>query len=429
MITVIGLDGGPLAPEAQAALAEATCVVGAARHIDAVAVPERARRLTLGRLDVAVAEVVAATGPVVVLASGDPGFFGIVRALRAAGAHPRVLPAVSSVALAFARIGLTWDDALVVSAHGRNDSGRSARRALAAALGHSKAAILTAPGHAEPEAFLPALGDAGRDVYVAECLGTPQERVTHVAAGADLPAAGPGTSATEESPPGAWRHPNVVLAVRPDRRIAPAMGWLPGHQGAPDGWALPPERFEHRASMITKPEVRAVALARLAPRPGTVVWDIGAGSGSVAVECARFGARAIAFERNDDDCARIRANAATHGMEVEVRPGDAPTQIRTAPPPLPPDAVFIGGGGTEAVTAVLTAGRPARVVIALAALDRVRPAYDVLIEHDYEVAGTQLHASRLAALPDGSLRLAATNPVTLLWGYSSGGAEGPDESG
>ena len=80
-------------------------------------------------------------GPVVVLASGDPGFFGIVRALRARGLAPAVIPAVSSVALAFARLGLDWDDALILSAHGRDPG-----RALAAALAHPKAAILTAPG-------------------------------------------------------------------------------------------------------------------------------------------------------------------------------------------------------------------------------------------------------------------------------------------
>ena len=78
-----------------------------------------------------------------VLASGDPGFFGIVRALRARGIRPAIFPAVSSVALAFARLGLDWDDALVTTAHGRDP-----RRALAAALAHPKAAILTAPGTA-----------------------------------------------------------------------------------------------------------------------------------------------------------------------------------------------------------------------------------------------------------------------------------------
>ncbi|MFD0777068.1 hypothetical protein ACFQZ2_24295, partial [Streptomonospora algeriensis] len=156
------------------------------------------------------------------------------------------------------------------------------------------------------DAFLPELLRAGRRVHVAQRLGTDDEEVVSLAPGQQVP---------ERS----WAAPNVVLAVDPDRALAPAMAWMPGHQGAPPEWALPAESFEHRASLITKPEVRALALARLAPRPGTVVWDVGAGSGSVAVECARFGARAVAFERNPDDCERIRANARAHGVAVEVR--------------------------------------------------------------------------------------------------------------
>src|SRR6202020_1595671 len=110
-------------------------------------------------------------------ASGDPGFFGIVRALRARGVQPGVIPAVSSVALAFARLGLDWDDALVLSAHGR-DTGPVA----AAALAHPKAAILTGPPEATTGALRSALRAAGRTVYVAERLGTPDERVRDLTA-------------------------------------------------------------------------------------------------------------------------------------------------------------------------------------------------------------------------------------------------------
>ena len=117
-------------------------------------VPGSARVAELTRLDEALAEIEAAGGPAVVLASGDPGFFGIVRALRARGIRPAVLPAVSSVALAFARLGLDWDDALVLSAHGRDPG-----PVTAAALAHPKAAILTAPGRAGRRA---GRGAAGR---------------------------------------------------------------------------------------------------------------------------------------------------------------------------------------------------------------------------------------------------------------------------
>ncbi|QBI55402.1 precorrin-6y C5,15-methyltransferase (decarboxylating) subunit CbiE [Streptomonospora litoralis] len=407
MITVIGLDGAPLTDRAAAALSAAVCVAGARRHLDAAAehIAAGAERVPIGDLAAATEAVLAARGPSAVLASGDPGFFGVLRSLRERGAEVEVVPAVSSVATAFARIGLPWDDAVVVSAHGRGDSGRGVRRALAAALAHPKAAILTAPGTAGPEAFLPELLRAGREVHVAQRLGSAEERVTRVAD------AGAGAVAAERS----WAAPNVVVAVDPARAIAPTMAWLPGHQGAPSNWALAEERFEHRASLITKPEVRALALARLAPRPGTVVWDVGAGSGSVAVECARFGARAVAFERNPEDCARIRANARAHGTEVEVCEGDAAGALDAAAARLAPDAAFVGGGD-DAVAAAVCAHRPERIVVALASLDRIRPLHDLLTSAGYTVGGSQMQASRLADLPNGSLRLAAANPVTLLWG-------------
>ncbi|GAB3213974.1 precorrin-6y C5,15-methyltransferase (decarboxylating) subunit CbiE [Marinactinospora thermotolerans] len=408
MITVIGVDGGPLGAEAVASLAGAACVAGAQRHLDAVEVPAGTRRIAIRALDAALEQIMSDPGPVAVLASGDPGFFGIVRALRARGAEPRVLPGVSSVALAFARLGLPWDDAVVVSAHGRAEQGRGPRRALAAALAHPKAAILTAPGGAGPEAFLPALLAAGRRVHVAQRLGTADEQVTLVGEG--------------EASRRTWAHPNVVVAVDPENAVAATMAWTSGHPGAPDGWALGEDAFEHRASMITKPEVRALVLARLGPRPGTVVWDVGAGSGSVAVECARFGAHAIAFERDRADRERIRRNAAAHGVRVEVVAGTAPASTEAA---MSPDAVFVGGGG-PAVLAGVVRRRPARVVVALAAVDRVRPAHDLLAEAGYVVSGAQVQASRLAPLPGGSLRFAAANPVTVLWAT---GAETTGEQG
>ena len=126
MITVVGMDGSPLGPLAEAALAAATLVVGGRRHLAALPVPAGpaavagVRTVVLGELAPALEVLAAHDGDAVVLASGDPGFFGIVRALRERGLAAVVLPAVSSVALAFARAGLPWDDAAVVSAHGRD---------------------------------------------------------------------------------------------------------------------------------------------------------------------------------------------------------------------------------------------------------------------------------------------------------------------
>jgi precorrin-6Y C5,15-methyltransferase (decarboxylating) len=142
------------------------------------------------------------------------------------------------------------------------------------------------------------------------------------------------------------------------------------------------------------------------------VWDVGAGSGSVAVECARFGARAVAIDRDPEQCARVRANAARHGVHVQVEHGTAPDGLADLPTP---DAVFVGGGDAPVLAAVL-ARAPTRVVVALASVDRIRPVRDTLRTAGYDTDGCQLQSARLADLPNGSIRLAPANPVTLLWG-------------
>jgi precorrin-6B C5,15-methyltransferase / cobalt-precorrin-6B C5,C15-methyltransferase len=171
--------------------------------------------------------------------------------------------------------------------------------------------------------------------------------------------------------------------------------------------------------MITKAEVRALAVARLRPRLGRLVWDVGAGSGSVGIECALLGAAVVAVEQDEAACALVRGNAAEHGVDVRVVRGEAPAALESLPQP---DAAFVGGGGPGVVEAIARRPRecgPDRVVVALAALDRVAPAADALRGNGFAVEGVQLSAARLAGLPGGSLRLAATNPVVLLTGERS----------
>ena len=456
MITVIGLDGSPLTPRASAAIAGASLVLGGRRQLAAMApalavagapaadLPATgqpatrqtdggqtdggaARLIPLGPLRPALDVLAAHEGDAVVLASGDPGFFGIVRALRERGLAAVVLPAVSSVSLAFARAGLAWDDALVVSAHGRE-----MRCAVNVCRAHPKVAVLTGPGQG-PAEIGAALAGWPRRLLVAECLGGPDERITECspAAAAERGWAGPNVVLVlaDPSPAAASPSPAAEVTTGPDMtaeagvtaRAAPGWCWAgeassergvrPGGSG-PSGWALPEEAFEHRDSMITKAEVRALALARLAPRHGVLVWDVGAGSGSVAVECARLGAAVIAVDRDQGQCARVAANARRHGVEVRVVGGQAPAALD----PLPdPDAVFVGGGGLDVVAAV-AARQPGRIVVALAAVDRAGPVLAALGGAGYAVEGTLLQAARLAPLPDGTHRLAAVNPVLLLWG-------------
>ncbi|MCX4909791.1 precorrin-6y C5,15-methyltransferase (decarboxylating) subunit CbiE [Streptomyces sp. NBC_00878] len=432
MITVVGTGtGAPLSPDAGAALAGAGLVVGGRRHLAAATtMPDTAERVVLGPLAPALdaieqyLEKPADQGRVVVLASGDPGFFGIVRALaeRFGADRLAVHPGVSSVATAFARLGLTWDDAVVVSAHGR-----ALRTAVNVCRAHPKVAVLTGPGSG-PAELGAALRSSGRVLVVASALGAGADSGTGSGASTGTgtgtaPDSGSASQSGErvervtpaEAAARDWGPAVSVVLCLDESRVLSPVRTIAGPPPGPAQWALDEGEFTHRDSMITKFEVRALALARLGPRLGEHVWDIGAGSGSVAVECARLGAAVTAVEKTLDGVERVRANAAAHGVDVTAVHGAAPTVLSDLPDP---DAVFIGGGGRELPAIVTACARRARrsVVVAMAALDRVPAVRDALVAAGLDCDGVLLQSSRLAPLPGDVTRLAATNPVFLLWG-------------
>ena len=384
-VAVVGVAGGWPAPAGVDALRRAELVVGAPRHLEALA-PTRARRLVLdGDLAAVTAAVAVDPGPVCVLASGDPGFFGIVRALaeRLGPQRLDVHPAPSSVALAFARLGLPWDDAVVVSAHGRPLHEAACRAAAA-----PKAAVLTSPD-APPQAVgkaLLGLGARHREAAVCSRLGWPDERVERV----DL----------NRLAAGSWDPLSVlVLLERPTPARRPTLAW-----------GRPESEYAHREGMVTKAEVRAVALGKLALPPAGVLWDVGAGSGSLSVECALLAPalRVVAVERDPEQATRVRDNAGRHGAAVEVVEGEAPYALAALPDP---DRVFVGGGGLPVLEAVLDRLRPGgRVVATYAALDRAAAAFSQL-GHLVQVA-----VSRAVPLPGEGVRLEAQNPVFVAWG-------------
>lgn len=213
MITVYGLLGQP-SPALRDAAAVADRVVGGRRHLDALGIPAE-RRITLGPLAAAVARIteLPPDGEVVVVASGDPGYFGVVRSLRAAGLRPAVVPAVSSIAAAFAAVGLPWDDAAVVSVHGR-----ALQPALTLARRHGKVAVLTSAEHGIRE-IAAGLDGLGRTYVLAESLGEADEQVRVLTE----------TEARQVEP----REPNVVLVLdqHPDEPDAdPRHPRTPPHQ-------------------------------------------------------------------------------------------------------------------------------------------------------------------------------------------------------
>lgn len=171
MITVHGLLGTP-DDRLRAAASGADWVVAGTRQLDALAVPAE-RRIVLGALSTAVAQVLAlpAEADVLVVASGDPGYFGVLRALRRHGLRPQVVPAVSSIASAFAAVGLPWDDAAVVSVHGR-----PLEPALRLARDCAKVAVFTSAEHGIRE-LAAGLSDLERHWVLAERLGEPDQRV------------------------------------------------------------------------------------------------------------------------------------------------------------------------------------------------------------------------------------------------------------
>ncbi|HEY5833607.1 precorrin-6y C5,15-methyltransferase (decarboxylating) subunit CbiE [Streptomyces sp.] len=376
-VTVIGWDGSPPSEPARAALSAATLVAGTRRHLALPYVPEDAERIVLGSIEIAARRIAGHRGTAVVLADGDPGFFGVVRALRAPehGLEVEVVPGVSAVAQAFARAGMPWDDARVVVAHSR-----TLRRAVNVCRAHPKVAVLTSPGAGPAELALLLTG-VHRTFVICEALGTEQEQVTVLT--------------SDKVADHIWRDPNVVLVVGGMTSSAPGVagrgGWIagrdPGFPGPVRGWALPPSEYGGHLPA----QMRAFQLARLGPRTGDLVWDIGAADGAVAVEAAGFGAAVIAVDRDADACDWITATARRVGVPLQVVHGTAPQALEDLPEP---DVVRIGCPDAE-VTAACAARRPERIVTAVATRDEAEAISRALTEGGYEVERALLQSVEL----------------------------------
>ncbi|GAA3307904.1 precorrin-6y C5,15-methyltransferase (decarboxylating) subunit CbiE [Streptomyces cinereospinus] len=374
-VTVIGWDGSPLTAAARAALGAATLVAGAAHHLALPEVPPAAERVRLGSLPLAARRIAAHRGTAVVLADGDPGFFGVVRTLRDPefGLEVEVVPAVSSVAAAFARAGMPWDDAHVVVAHSR-----TLRRAVNVCRAHTKVAVLTSPGAGPAELGL-LLDGVHRTFVICEELGTDREQVTVVT--------------SDKAADHTWRDPNVVIAIGGPVGAQQGGGWIAGRDpgAGPRGWTLPPEAYEGRLGEGETEPLRAAQLARLGPRFGDLVWDIGCGGGAFATEAARAGAAVIAVDRDPAACARADAAARRFAVQLHVVHGTAPHALENLPEP---DVVRVGGGGAAVVSAVADR-RPQRIATHAATRDAAELVGRALTEHGYEVECALLQSVQL----------------------------------
>ncbi|WP_369196737.1 precorrin-6y C5,15-methyltransferase (decarboxylating) subunit CbiE [Streptomyces djakartensis] len=325
-VTVVGIgaDGWAGLPNgSRAVLREAQVLLGGPRQLDLLPAECAGERVAWpSPLRPAVPGLLAAHAGrrIAVLASGDPMFHGIGRTLTEVHGPVRVLPHPSSVSHACARLGWPVEDTEVVTL-----VGRPAAR-LAAALHQGRRILVLSAGAdtpAEVAALLRERGFGPSRLRVLEQLGGPGEQTSEVVT-ADGFSLAPGD-------------PLNIVAVECRRAPgAPRLGAAPG---------LPDEAYEHDGQ-LTKRHVRAVTLGVLAPAPGELLWDVGGGSGSIAVEWMRThpSCRAVSVERDPVRAARIARNAERLGVPaLRVVTGAAPEALAELPCP---DAVFIGGGLT-----------------------------------------------------------------------------------
>ena len=335
-IVGIGEDGiEGLTPVARSLVQSAEIVFGGKRHLGlAASLIRGAARPWPSPFEGAVEEVLAYRGrQVCVLASGDPFLHGVGAVLlgQIDVRETMTVPAPSSFSLAAARLGWALPETALVSVHGRTlDLIRPHLQPGARVL------ALTSDGEG-PAALARLLADAGfgaSTMTVLEALGGPRERLrATTAAGFDLADVGPLNTVAID-----------VVAAAGARVLARTSG-------------LCDELFEHDGQ-ITKREIRALTLSALAPCRGELLWDVGAGAGSVAIEwmLADPSLRAVAIEAREDRAARIRRNAAAFGVPaLDVVEGRAPAAFAGLPSP---DAIFVGGGAADNVDAAMHALRP-----------------------------------------------------------------------
>ncbi len=399
-VTIVGIgdDGcAGLTSRAMNAIAQAQVLAGGARQLGFFpdfrgvrVVLKDAIGKSLDRI-----ALLADEHSVCVLASGDPLFYGIgALVMRKLGAeHVEVIPQPSSMQLAFARAGLKWDDAGFISLHGRPLAGLATRLKRL-----SKAGIFTDPDNtpARIAAHLIEHGQSAWRAWVCENLGGPDERVRALAL-------------SEIAKLDEVSNLNVLVLQRddPEWRPPPAIPFL-----QEDAFA----KRMPKKGLITKREVRLLSLAALHLRPDAVVWDIGAGSGSVAIEAAllAFEGRVYAIELDPEGVAICEDNLRTHGVDnVRVVAGRAPEALADVEAP---DAVFVGGSkGSMAaiVETTLERLRPGgRLVANAITLENAAECYQAIRGRDLVPEVTLLQVSRAEPLAH-YLRYEALNPIQI----------------
>ena len=394
-VTLIGMGSGQpenLTLQGLAALRQADLILGARRLLAVLPAGCTENRAAAYRPD-EVAELLQTSGAenAVLVYSGDTGFYSgasaMMEKLEALGVRARVLPGLSSIQLLAAALGRPWQGWNLVSAHGRTCD------PVAECMQGRPTFFLTG-GSEDPATLCAQLAAEGfGDVQgvVGQCLGTPEEKLFR--------------GSVKELAAGRFNSLSVLLVEAAE--VLPRR--TPG---------LPDEAFERGDVPMTKQEVRAVVLAKLAVRPEDILWDVGAGTGSVSVEPALAAprGRVYAVECRPEGCALIKANREKfRTRNLVLVEGLAPAALSDLPAP---DAVFIGGskGSLAAIVdAALDKNPDARICVSAIALETLSAAVAALTAKGRTVQVSQIAVSRAKAV--GGLHLMmAQNPIYLITG-------------
>lgn len=394
-VTLIGMGSGQpenLTLQGLAALRQADLILGARRLLAVLPAGCTENRAAAYRPD-EVAELLQTSGAenAVLVYSGDTGFYSgassMMEKLEALGVRARVLPGLSSIQLLAAALGRPWQGWNLVSAHGRTCD------PVAECMQGRPTFFLTG-GSEDPATLCAQLAAEGfGDVQgvVGQCLGTPEEKLFR--------------GSVKELAAGRFNSLSVLLVEAAE--VLPRRA--PG---------LPDEAFERGDVPMTKQEVRAAVLAKLAVRPEDILWDVGAGTGSVSVELALAAprGRVYAVECRPEGCALIKANREKfRTRNLVLVEGLAPAALSDLPAP---DAVFIGGskGSLAAIVdAALDKNPDARICVSAIALETLSAAVAALTARGRTVQVSQIAVSRAKAV--GGLHLMmAQNPIYLITG-------------
>ncbi len=347
-------------------------------------------------------QLMAAGLNIVVLASGDPLFYGIGAYLcqQFGKDSVRICPNISSVAAAFSRISTPWHDAKVISCHGRAFE----HTRLNDFRMHNKLAVLTDPENTPSRVFniLTQNKIADFNICILECLGEDSESVQWFAPG--------------ETIAGEFREPNIMIFIREcsDKKELPC-GLYPG---------MPDHLFRHDRGMITKSEIRVVTLSKLMLENNSIFWDLGAGSGSISIEASLYvrAGRICAVEKNKTRVSHIKENQGRFNVpNLEICHGILPDVIEELPDP---DRVFIGGGGADLVSiikkSVLRLLPNGIIVINTVLLKNMCQSLDLLEHLDFDTEIIQMQINHGHKMPWNQM-LKSQNPVWILRGVKKNG--------